>query len=435
MDNKGNAKALIPIGVFLVLYLGFGILFEYVLKIPMGFYNIPIVVIFLIALLVACLQNPKLSFDDKLVLMGKGIGDKDIVTMILIFMAAGIFTGVVGRNGANSVAYFLLSIVPAKFAVAMLFVIACLVSISMGTSVGTITLITPIAVAVSRASGFDMALCVATIVGGSMFGDNLSFISDTTIAACNGQGCEMKDKFRENFAIALPAAIITLILILVLSLNTYKGQAVNEGYNLVQIIPYLLVLIGGIVGINVFIVLLIGIVSGSVIMLLTGAIAPTELLSSMGSGAAGMFETTMVAILVSAICALIKEYGGFTSLLNFIKKVFKGRKLGQLGIGLLVGAMDIATANNTVAIVMSNPIARDMSKEYGISNKKTASILDTFSCVFQGIIPYGAQMLVAVSAVNEMNGEISAFQIMPYLFYPFILLISSLVFIFIIDRK
>ena len=435
MDNKGNAKALIPIGVFLVLYLGLGILFEYVLKIPMGFYNIPIVVIFLIALLVACLQNPKLSFDDKLVLMGKGIGDKDIVTMILIFMAAGIFTGVVGRNGANSVAYFLLSIVPAKFAVAMLFVIACLVSISMGTSVGTITLITPIAVAVSRASGFDVALCVATVVGGSMFGDNLSFISDTTIAACNGQGCEMKDKFRENFAIALPAAIITLILILVLSLNTYKGQAVNEGYNLVQIIPYLLVLIGGIVGINVFIVLLIGIVSGSVIMLLTGAIAPTELLSSMGSGAAGMFETTMVAILVSAICALIKEYGGFTSLLNFIKKVFKGRKLGQLGIGLLVGAMDIATANNTVAIVMANPIARDMSKEYGISNKKTASILDTFSCVFQGIIPYGAQMLVAVSAVNEMNGEISAFQIMPYLFYPFILLISSLVFIFIIDRK
>ena len=435
MDNKGNAKALIPIGVFLVLYLGLGILFEYVLKIPMGFYNIPIVVIFLIALLVACLQNPKLSFDDKLVLMGKGIGDKDIVTMILIFMAAGIFTGVVGRNGANSVAYFLLSIVPAKFAVAMLFVIACLVSISMGTSVGTITLITPIAVAVSRASGFDMALCVATVVGGSMFGDNLSFISDTTIAACNGQGCEMKDKFRENFAIALPAAIITLILILVLSLNTYKGQAVNEGYNLVQIIPYLLVLIGGIVGINVFIVLLIGIVSGSVIMLLTGAIAPTELLSSMGSGAAGMFETTMVAILVSAICALIKEYGGFTALLNFIKKVFKGKKLGQLGIGLLVGAMDIATANNTVAIVMANPIARDMSKDYGISNKKTASILDTFSCVFQGIIPYGAQMLVAVSAVNEMNGEISAFQIMPYLFYPFILLISSLVFIFIIDRK
>ena len=435
MENKGNAKALIPIGVFLILYLGLGIVFEYILKVPMGFYNIPIVVIFLIALLVACMQNPGLKFEDKLVLMGKGIGDKDIVTMILIFMAAGIFTGVVGRNGANSVAYFLLSIVPAKYSVAMIFIIACLVSLAMGTSVGTITLITPIAVAVSRASGFDMALCVATVVGGAMFGDNLSFISDTTIAACNGQGCKMKDKFRENFAIALPAAIVTLILILILSLNTYKGQAVNEGYNLIQIIPYILVLIGGVIGINVFIVLIIGIVSGSVIMLLTGAIAPTDLLASMGSGAAGMFETTMVAILVSAICALIKEYGGFTSLLNFIKRVFKGRKLGQLGMGLLVGAMDIATANNTVAIVMANPIAKDMAADYEISNKKTASILDTFSCIFQGIIPYGAQMLVAVSAVKEMNGELSAFQIMPYLFYPFVLLISSLIFIFFIDDK
>ncbi len=435
MENKGNAKALIPIGIFLVLYLGLGVLFEYVLKVPMGFYNIPIVVIFLIALLAACIQNPDLSFDKKLELMGKGIGDKDIVTMILIFMTAGIFTGVVGRNGANSVAYFLLSIVPAKFSVAVLFIIACLVSLSMGTSVGTITLITPIAIAVSRASGFDMALCVATVVGGAMFGDNLSFISDTTIAACNGQGCEMKDKFRENFAIALPAAIATLILILVLSLNTYNGDAVIEEYNLIQIIPYILVLIGGIVGINVFVVLIIGIVSGSIIMLATGAIAATELLSSMGTGVTGMFETTMVAILVSAICALIKEYGGFTALLYFIKRVFKGKKLGQLGMGLLVGAMDISTANNTVAIVMANPIARDMAKEYGITNKKTASILDTFSCIFQGIIPYGAQMLVAVSAVKALEGDIGAFQIIPYLFYPFLLLISSLIFIFFINEK
>ena len=435
MENKGNAKALIPIGIFLVLYLGLGVLFEYVLKVPMGFYNIPIVVIFLIALLAACIQNPGLSFDKKLELMGKGIGDKDIVTMVLIFMAAGIFTGVVGRNGANSVAYFLLSIIPAKFSVAVLFIIACLVSLSMGTSVGTITLITPIAIAVSRASGFDMALCVATVVGGAMFGDNLSFISDTTIAACNGQGCEMKDKFRENFAIALPAAIATLILILILSLNTYNGDAVIEEYNLIQIIPYILVLIGGIVGINVFVVLIIGIVSGSIIMLATGAIAATELLSSMGTGVTGMFETTMVAILVSAICALIKEYGGFTALLYFIKKVFKGKKLGQLGMGLLVGAMDISTANNTVAIVMANPIARDMAKEYGITNKKTASILDTFSCIFQGIIPYGAQMLVAVSAVKALEGDIGAFQIIPYLFYPFLLLISSLIFIFFINEK
>lgn len=241
--KKGNAKALIPIGVFLILYLGLGILFEYVLKIPMGFYSIPIVVVFLIALLVACLQNKALKFDDKLILIGKGVGDKNIIIMILIFMTAGIFVGVVGRSSAQSVAYFLLDLIPAKFAVAVLFVVSCFVSIAMGTSVGTITLITPIGVAVSAASGFDLALCIATVMGGAMFGDNLSFISDTTIAACNGQGCEMKDKFRANFKIALPAALVTLALILILSLRSYTGQQVNESYHLIQIIPYVLVLI------------------------------------------------------------------------------------------------------------------------------------------------------------------------------------------------
>ena len=433
--KKGNAKALIPIGVFLVLYLGIGILFEYILKIPMGFYNIPIVVIFLIALLVACLQNRKLSFDEKLVLMGRGIGDSNIVIMILIFMVAGIFVGVVGRSSAQSVAYFLLDIIPPEYSIAVLFAVSCFVSLAMGTSVGTITLITPIGIAVSAASGFDMPLCIATVMGGAMFGDNLSFISDTTIAACNGQGCEMKDKFRENFHIAMPAALVTLVLILVLSLNTYEGEAVVGEYDLIQIIPYILVLIGGIAGINVFAVLLIGIVSGSVIMLVTGATAATDLLANMGSGVAGMFETTMVAILVAAICALIREYGGFEALLYGIKKVFKGKKGAQLGMGLLVGAMDIATANNTVAIVISNPIAKEMAEDFGISKRKAASILDTFSCVFQGVIPYGAQMLVAISAAAQLGYDVSAFDVMPKLFYPFILLISSLLFMFVIPEK
>ena len=386
--KKENAKALLPIGVFLVIYLGLGILFEYVLAIPMGFYNIPIVVAFLVALLVACLQNPGLKFDDKLEVMAKGVGNKNIITMILIFMAAGIFVGVVGRSSAESVAYFLLSIIPAKFAVLVLFVVSAFVSTAMGTSVGSITLITPIAVAIANSSGFDMALCIGTVVGGSMFGDNLSFISDTTIAACNGQGCEMKDKFRENFGIALPAAIATMVIIFfrILGMDNIEAN-ISQDYNLIQIIPYVLVLAGGIVGINVFVVLLIGIVTGSIIMLATGATEATALLASMGSGASGMFETTMVAILVSAICALIAEYGGFAALLSFIKKMFKGKKGGTLGMGLLVGAMDIATANNTVAIVMANPIAKEMADEYGISPKKSASILDTFSCIFQGVIP------------------------------------------------
>ena len=433
--KKGNVRALLPIGVFLAIYLGLGLIFEYGMKIPMGFYNIPIVVAFLIALLVACIQNPKLKFDDKLDIMARSVGDKNIITMILIFMEAGIFVGVVGRSSAESVAYFLLSIIPARFAVAVIFVVSAFVSTAMGTSVGTITLITPIAVAVSAASGFSLPLCVGTVMGGAMFGDNLSFISDTTIAACNGQGCAMKDKFRENFGIALPAALATVVLILVLTMGADTAGMEIPAYNLIQIIPYVLVLIGGAIGINVFVVLLIGILSGSAIMLATGATAATALLANMGSGASGMFETTMVAILVSAICGLVREYGGFEALLYFIKHWFKGRKGGQLGMGLLVGAMDIATANNTVAIVMANPIAKEMSQDYGISPRKAASILDTFSCVFQGVIPYGAQMLVAISAASELGYSISAFEIMPNLFYPYLLLVSSLIFIFVVPER
>lgn len=433
--RKGNAKALLPIGVFLVFYLGLGILFEYVLQIPMGFYNVPIVVAFLIALLVACLQNRSLSFDDKLALMGQGVGDKNIMTMILIFMTAGIFVGVVGRESANSVAYFLLSVIPARFAVVVLFIVSAFVSLAMGTSVGTITLIAPIALSVAEASGFALPLCLGSVVAGSMFGDNLSFISDTTIAACNGQGCAMQDKFRANFLIALPAATASVVLIFILSGRSAVAEIAVPGYQLVQIVPYILVLIGGILGMNVFLVLLMGIATGAAIMLFTGACTWTTLLTSMGSGASSMFETTMVAILVSALCALIRAYGGFDALLYAIRRIFRGKRGGQLGIGLLVGAMDIATANNTVAIVMANPIAREMAEEYGISAKKTASILDIFSCVFQGIIPYGAQMLVAISAAHELGYVVSAFEIMPFLSYPLFLLISTLIAIWFFPEK
>lgn len=433
--KKGRAIALLPIAVFLVLYLELGILFEYIMKIPMGFYNVPIVFAFLVAILVACLQNQKVSFEEKLGIMAQGLADKNIITMLLIFLTAGVFVGVVGRSSAESVAYFMLSIIPTRFSVAVLFGVACFVSLAMGTSVGTITLLTPIAVAVSAASGFGLPLCVASVIGGSMFGDNLSFISDTTIAACNGQGCAMKDKFRENFWIALPAAVATLLLILILSFRTDISGSVTESYHLLQIVPYILVLVGGIIGVNVFVVLLIGIVSGAIIMLAAGHISPADLLANVGNGASGMFETSMVAILVAALCALIREYGGFDALLAGIHKVFKGKKGGQLGMGLLVGAMDVATANNTVAIVMANPIAKEMAEEYGITPRKTASILDTFSAVSQGIIPYGAQMLVAISAAHELGYDLSAFQIMPKLFYPILLLFSSLIFIFLVPQK
>ncbi len=433
--KKSNAFALIPIGVFIAFYLSLGIVFEYVMKIPMGFYSVPVVVAFLLALFVAIVQTKGVSLDKKFEIMGQGVGDKNIITMLLIFMLAGIFVGVVGRSSAESVAYFMLSVTPPRFAVVVLFIVSCFVSTAMGTSVGTITLITPIAVAISESSGFSLPLCVGTVIGGAMFGDNLSFISDTTIAACNGQGCKMKDKFRTNLAVVVPAAIITLVLIFVLSLNSEIAEGINKDYDMIQIIPYILVLISGIIGINVFITLMIGIVSGSIIMLSMSAVSFPELLSGMGTGASGMFETSMVAILVAALCALIKYNGGFEALLNGIRRVFKGKKSGQLGIGLLVGLMDIATANNTVAIVMANPIASEMAKDFDISPRKTASILDTFSCIFQGILPYGAQILVALSVVDTLGFKLSAFDIITNLFYPMMLFISSLVFIFLIPEK
>jgi len=433
--KKSNPLALIPIGVFVAFYLTLGVVFEYVMKIPMGFYNVPVVVAFLVALLVAVLQTKGESLDRKFEIMGQGVGDKNIITMLLIFMLAGIFVGVVGRSSAESVAYFMLSVTPPRVAVVVIFIVSCFVSTAMGTSVGTITLITPIAVAIAEGSGFSLPLCVGTVVGGAMFGDNLSFISDTTIAACNGQGCQMKDKFRANLAVVIPAAIITLVLIFVLSMNAEISDNITKEYDMVQIIPYVLVLISGIIGVNVFLTLLIGILSGSLIMLLTGAVNFPDLLSGMGAGAAGMFETAMVAVLVASLGALIKHNGGFEALLNGIRRIFKGKKGGQLGIGLLVGLMDIATANNTVAIVMANPIVSEMSKDYGISNKKTASILDTFSCIFQGILPYGAQILVAVSTVTSLGSEISAFSVISNLYYPMLLLLSSLVFIFLVPEK
>ena len=433
--KKSNAIALLPMGVFTAFYLSLGIIFEYVMKIPMGFYNVPVVVAFLVALLVAVVQTKGVTLEQKFEIMGKGIGDKNIITMLIIFLLAGIFVGVVGRASAESVAYFMLSVTPPRFALVVLFVVSCFVSTSMGTSVGTITLITPIAVAISAGSGFSLPLCVGTVVGGAMFGDNLSFISDTTIAACNGQGCAMKDKFRTNFSVVLPAAVVTLVIILALSFNSEISDGISKEYDMIQIIPYVLVLISGIVGINVFITLLIGIASGSIIMLSTGAVDFPTLLSSMGQGASGMFETSMVAVLVAALCALIKRNGGFDALLSGIRKVFKGKKGGQLGMGLLVGIMDIATANNTVAIVMANPIAKEMSADFGISNKKAASILDTFSCIFQGFLPYGAQILVALSAVNTLGYRLSAFDVIANLFYPMVLLVSCLLFIFVIPEK
>ena len=421
MENqkKGNWLALLPIAVFLVVYIGVSLIFN-------DFYAMSVVVAFLIAILVACLQNRKLKFEDKLSVMATGFADKNIVTMILIFLSAGIFAGVLGREGATAVADLFLSFIPAKYSALVLFIVSCFVSTAMGTSCGTISVIAPIGLALATVTGGSLPLYVGSIIGGAMFGDNLSFISDTTIAATSTQGCKMKDKFKENFFIALPAALLTVVILLVFALTSgATNDYTPNGINLWLLIPYVLVLVGGVIGINVFVVLLSGIVTAIIIKLALGSTILT-VVTSMGAGASGMFEVILVTMMVSMLSALMREFGGFDALLSGIKKVFKGKVGGQLGISLLVSAMDVATANNTVAIVMAAPIAKNISEEYGITSTKTASLLDIFGSVVQGIIPYGAQLVSAVSLTGVSVGSLYSF-----LYYPYLLGLSAIAFIVI----
>ena len=417
--KKGNWWALLPIAVFLLVYIGISLIFN-------DFYVMSVVVAFMIAILVACLQNKKLKFDDKLSVMAKGVADKNIVTMILIFLSAGVFAGVLGREGAKAVADLFLSFIPANYSALVLFVVSCFVSTAMGTSCGTISVIAPISLELAVITGGSLPLYVASVIGGAMFGDNLSFISDTTIAATTTQGCKMKDKFKENFFIALPAAILTMLILTIIALtNQSTNDYTPASINLWLLIPYVLVLVGGIIGINVFVILIVGILSAIAVKLTLG-VEIISVISSMGGGASSMFEVILVTMLVSMLSALMREHGGFDAILFGIKKVFKGKVGGQLGISALVSLMDVATANNTVAIVMSAPIAKTISEEYGITNTKTASLLDIFGSVIQGVIPYGAQMVTAISLTNVQVGAV-----IPLIFYPYLLALSSIAFILI----
>ena len=414
-----NPAALLPIALFLLIYLGNGIYFEYISKAEgqMGFYVVSVVLAFSIALIAAFLQNPKQSFEDKIHICAQGIGDDNIVIMLFIFIMAGAFSGIASEaGGAASTANLLLSIIPGRFAVPGLFVISCLISMAMGTSVGTITVITPIACAVSNSGGLPLTLCVGVVVGGAMFGDNLSFISDTTIAATKTQGVEMKDKFRTNIRVALPAAVITFVILLIYAVVSRGAEIGTFDYNIWQALPYFIVLVLSVLGINVFVVLMVGSVLFILVGMFTGSLTYATALSSMGSGISGMFETMIVTVLVASIAALMKENGGFAAILSLIRKSADSRRGGMFGIAFLTAFMDVATANNTVAIVIAAPIARDISREYNVKPRITASLLDTCSCIMQGIIPYGAQLLVAAGIAG-----VASFSLIPFLIYPFIL--------------
>ena len=423
-NKKGNVFGLLPILVFLVVFLGYGI-------ITGDFYAMPTIVAFLIALAVAFLQNRKLKFNDKIAVIAKGVGDENIITMSLIFLCAGAFSGAVkAAGGVESTVNLGLSILPSSIAVVGLFVIGCFISVSMGTSMGTIAALAPIAVGISEKTSFSMAICIGAVVCGAMFGDNLSMISDTTIAAVKTQGCEMKDKFKENFFIVLPAAILTIGIFFFITLNGDFEMTEVLTYNIWKVVPYVLVLVGALIGINVFVVLIGGTIVSLIVGAATGAIAWDQMFVVVGDGVMGMYDITVISIVVACIVSLVKENGGIQFVLNLIHKNIKSEKGAELGIAGLSLAVDACTANNTVAIVMAGPIAKEISDEFGVDPKRSASLLDIFSSVGQGLIPYGAQLLSAATLTG-----LTPFDIMPYLYYPILMAISAVMFILLRKRK
>lgn len=423
-NQKGNIAALLPIAVFLVVFLGSGI-------ITGDFYAMPAIVAFLIALCVAFLQNKSLSFNDKIAVISKGVGDENIITMSLIFLCAGGFSGAVtAAGGVESTVNLGLSILPSNFAVVGLFVIGCFISVSMGTSMGTIAALAPIAVGISEKTDFPMAICIGAVMCGAMFGDNLSMISDTTIAAVKTQGCEMKDKFKENFLIVLPAAIITIIAFFVLTSNGQYQVTEELTYNILRVIPYILVLVGALIGVNVFVVLIGGTLVSLLVGVCTGAMELNQVFSAVGDGVMGMYDITVISIVVACIVSLVKEHGGIHYILNFIRTRINGKRGAEFGIAALALLVDMCTANNTVAIVMAGPIAKEISDEFGVDKKRSASLLDIFSSVGQGLIPYGAQLLSAATLT-----ALTPFDIMPYLYYPILMAVSAVCFILFRKRN
>ena len=422
--KEGNGWALLPILVFLCIFLGSGI-------ITGDFYAMPAIVAFLIALAVAFVQNRKLKFNEKIAVIAKGVGDDNIITMSLIFLCAGAFSGAVtAAGGVDSTVNLGLSILPSGVAVVGLFIIGCFISVSMGTSMGTIAAMAPIAIGISEKTGFSMAVCIGAVVCGAMFGDNLSMISDTTIAAVKTQGCEMKDKFKENFLIVLPAAILTIVLLFVITMNGDFEMTGELTYNFWKVVPYILVLVGALIGINVFAVLIGGTIVSLIVGIATGSIAVNQMFVVVGEGVTGMYDITVISIVVACIVSLVKEHGGIQFVLNLIHKNIKSEKGAELGIAGLSLVVDACTANNTVAIVMAGPIAKEISDEFGVNAKRSASLLDIFSSVGQGLIPWGAQLLSAATLTG-----LTPYDIIPYCFYPILMAISAVLFILLRKRK
>ncbi|MBR2723225.1 MAG: Na+/H+ antiporter NhaC family protein [Lentisphaeria bacterium] len=420
MEREARFKALVPFIVFMVFYLGLSVWAK-------DFYFVPMPVAFVVASATAFLLNRKQKFDEKVEIYAKGMGETNIMIMCLIFILAGAFSTVAKAMGAvDATVLIARHLIPSQFILAGFFLISCFISLAIGTSCGTIAALTPIAVGLIKAVGMPPALMLGAVIGGAMFGDNMSMISDTTIAATRTQNVAMRDKFITNFKMILPAAVLTVILYYFAGRNFAAGDKLDAVTlkHIFAVVPYIFILAGALLGMNVMALLFCGMIMAGAVGILNDSLTFKMTLTEVGRGALGMSETLIVAILAGGLLALIRYNGGISYLIGKIEKMIKSSRGCEAGIALLAAAVNLFTANNTVAIVVAGPIAKMLSDKYNCDGKRIAGILDTASCAVQGLIPYGAQILIAVGIANGAGIEVPAFGLTAALYYPMLLAVS-----------
>lgn len=419
--QRANKWALLPFVVFIVLFIGTGV-------ISGDFTAMPLNVAVLIACVIAFLMNRKETLATKVEIFTKGAGNANVMLMVVIFVLAGAFSSVAkGMGAVDSTVNLGLSFLPPSLLIVGLFIIGCFISLSMGTSMGTVVALAPIGVGIAESTDIPMALAMATVVGGAMFGDNLSIISDTTIAAVRTQGTEMRDKFKVNFFIVLPAAIVTAVILFVLTSGSTTSVDNAGNYAFTEVLPYLIVLILALAGLNVMLVLVLGILLSGIVGFVNGSYDFLSFIKTIGEGMIGMEDIAIIAILISGLVALIQHNGGLQYLLDTITKRVKTNKGAEVGIASLVSVVDIATVNNTIAILMAGPLAKTIADKYDVDPRKSASLLDIFASVWQGLLPYSPQLLAAAGVAGIST--VGMWQ--AYSFYPILMGITALIAIFI----
>ncbi|MGI6262261.1 MAG: Na+/H+ antiporter NhaC family protein [Succiniclasticum sp.] len=428
--KKGSALALLPFVIFIAIYLGAGVYFQ-MQGVKMAFYQFPSVTAMFLAVLSAFCMGRE-TIRKKFRIFTRGAANENVMTMLMIYIMAGAFSAVTSAMGGRDATVNLgISLISPEYLTVGIFLISAFMGTATGTSVGTVAAIVPIAAGISAKSGIPGALIIAACVSGAMFGDNLSMISDTTIAATRTQGCGLRDKFKVNFLIAIPAAILTVGIFFFLGATNVHVSAVAGDYNFIKVLPYLAVLFLALIGINVFLVLTIGIFLSGIIGLSSGDLTVIAFAQEIWKGFNSMNEAFFLALFCGGISALISHYGGIRWLIWKLQAMISGRHSAQVSIAALVSLIDCATANNTVAIIVVGDVAHKISMQYRVDPRRTASLLDIFSCVFQGIIPYGAQLLTAAALATANGVVMNTLDIVPHMWYCFLLAFFGLVSIFV----